>query len=50
MTIFFVHDFIDIKRYCEWIEVTDDDNGQTYCYPIQRWLDKYINLNIRSDS
>jgi hypothetical protein len=26
--------------YGEWISITDDDNGQTYCFPIQRWLDK----------
>jgi hypothetical protein len=37
-------------RYCEWIEVTDEDNGQTYCYPIKRWIDKYINSIIYSDS
>ena len=27
-------------RYAEWIEVTDQDNQRTYCYPIQRWIDK----------
>ena len=26
--------------YAEWIEITDEDNGRKYCYPIQRWLDK----------
>ena len=26
--------------YADWIEVTDDDHGQKYCFPIQRWLDK----------
>ncbi|CAF3808973.1 unnamed protein product [Rotaria sordida] len=29
--------------YAEWIEITDEDNIQTYCYPIQRWLDKAEN-------
>jgi len=35
--IFFLH------RYAEWIEVTDQDNRRTYCYPIQRWIDKAEN-------
>lgn len=26
--------------YAEWIEVTDDDYEKTYCFPIQRWIDK----------
>ncbi|CAF4049780.1 unnamed protein product [Rotaria sp. Silwood2] len=29
--------------YAEWIEITDEDNMQTYCYPIQRWIDKAEN-------
>ncbi|CAF1350708.1 unnamed protein product, partial [Adineta steineri] len=29
--------------YCEWIEITDKDNNKTYCYPIQRWIDKAEN-------
>ncbi|CAF3508369.1 unnamed protein product [Rotaria sp. Silwood1] len=29
--------------YCEWVEIIDDDYGKTYCYPIQRWLDKAEN-------
>jgi hypothetical protein len=32
-----------LHRYAEWIEITDEDNNQTYCYPIQRWLDKAEN-------
>jgi len=32
-----------IDRYAEWIEVTDEDNNKTYCYPIQRWIDKAEN-------
>ena len=27
-------------RYAEWIEVTDQDNHRTFCFPIQRWIDK----------
>ena len=26
--------------YGEWISITDDENQMTYCFPIQRWLDK----------
>lgn len=26
--------------YGEWISITDDDHQITYCFPIQRWLDK----------
>jgi hypothetical protein len=29
-----------LHRYAEWIEITDEDNQKTYCYPIQRWIDK----------
>ncbi|CAF1098753.1 unnamed protein product, partial [Adineta ricciae] len=29
--------------YVEWIEIIDEDNGKTYCFPIQRWLDKAEN-------
>lgn len=29
-----------VCRYAEWIEVTDQDNQQTFCFPIQRWIDK----------
>ncbi|CAF4483957.1 unnamed protein product [Rotaria socialis] len=29
--------------YAEWIEIIDEDNHQTYCFPIQRWLDKAEN-------
>ncbi len=32
-----------IDRYAEWIEITDEDNNKTYCYPIQRWIDKAEN-------
>ncbi len=32
-----------IHRYAEWIEITDEDNKRTYCYPIQRWIDKAEN-------
>lgn len=28
------------RRYADWIEITDHENERTYCYPIQRWLDK----------
>ena len=31
-----------ISRYAEWIEITDEDNGRSYCYPIQRWIDKLV--------
>ena len=26
--------------YGEWISITDEDHQITYCFPIQRWLDK----------
>ncbi|UJR34141.1 hypothetical protein I4U23_021548 [Adineta vaga] len=26
--------------YGEWISITDDENQEIYCFPIQRWLDK----------
>lgn len=29
-----------LHRYAEWIEIVDEDNQRTYCYPIQRWIDK----------
>jgi len=29
-----------VGRYAEWIEIVDEDNQRTYCYPIQRWIDK----------
>ncbi len=35
---FFVSHRID--RYAEWIEITDEDNKKSYCFPIQRWIDK----------
>jgi hypothetical protein len=30
----------DWYRYGEWISVTDNDTNETYCFPLQRWLDK----------
>ena len=28
------------RRYAEWIEIIDEDFQKSYCFPIQRWLDK----------
>jgi hypothetical protein len=43
-TLKFIKLSLDAEKYQgwygEWISITDDDNQLTYCFPIQRWLDK----------
>ena len=29
-----------VHRYGEWISITDNDRNETFCFPLQRWLDK----------
>jgi hypothetical protein len=31
---------MEFSRYGEWISVTDNDTNETFCFPLQRWLDK----------